>query len=271
MTIGVDLGGTKVLAALVEKERIVNFLEEPTNKQDIVSQLIHLIQSLGPFHHVGIGIPGQVQNGNVILAPNLGMHDFPLQKKLEASLGQRVTLANDVQAGAMGEYLYGACKDAEKVLVVQLGTGVGGAILVHGRLLGGTAGEVGHMVIEKNGRPCSCGRKGCLEAYIGGWALAKAAGKSSGREVFEAGDSPIIQEAYKALICGFANLINLLNPNYLILGGGLTKGFLKIYPDLYQRLQHDVQREALQAAKAFKILPSTIPNVIGCSALKIPI
>lgn len=269
MTIGVDLGGTKVLAALVEKDRIVKSFEEPTQKHDVVNQLTHLIQSLAPFEHVGIGIPGQVHKGVVILAPNLDMHHVPLQDKLEAALGKKVTLANDVQAGAIGEYLYGSCKGAKRVLVVQLGTGIGGAILVEGHLLRGTAGEVGHMVIEKKGRPCSCGRKGCFEAYASGWALAKAAGTSTGRQAFEAGDSPVIQEAYQALVVGFANLVNLLNPTNIVLGGGLTHGFLNVYKDFYPRLQQDVQKEALQAAQDFTILPSTQPNVIGCAALNL--
>lgn len=274
MTIGIDVGATKVLAARVDQAEIVASFQEATDAPHLIDQIIHLVKKLGPYTHLGIGIPGQVKNGYVISAPNLYMRHTPLQKRLQSALDGHITLANDVQAGALGEYRYGAAQKGEKVLFVQLGTGIGGALMFHGQLIAGSTGEVGHMVIVENGLLCSCGRKGCWEAYASGWSLAQAKGYRSAKEVFQNALEPssmqIVERSYRALVTGFTNLVNVLNPDLIIIGGGLCQGFLTVMPDFFLKLQTDIQKEALEAARDFTIRPSTQPNVIGCAALPQP-
>lgn len=236
MTLGIDVGGTKVLAALVEGARVVRSLEEPTDKGGLLNQLIRLVRALGGTS-VGVGVAGQVKEGVVLFAPNLGLCDYPLQTLLEAELGIPVRVANDVQAGARGELLFGAAQEGRSLLV-QLGTGIGGALVERGRVLEGTAGEVGHMVIAQEGLPCHCGRRGCWEAYVGGWA-----GRLD----------------YPSLVTGLANLVNLFNPDRIILGGGRLKAYDQSH------LQRDVEQEALPAARPFTLIASSLPNVIGCA------
>ena len=267
MTIGIDLGGTKIEVAKVNRDKIETTAEEATDKNNILPQIIRLVKKLAPYSRIGIGVPGQVREGMILLAPNLGIKNFPLKKELEAALKVPVTVVNDVQAGAVGEAAYGAAKGNKRVLVAELGTGIGGALLVEGQLLDGTAGEIGHMVIIQNGLPCPCGRKGCFEAYVGGWAIAQAGGLPSAKEVFETRQTETIQKAYHALLTGLANLINLYNPDKILLGGSVTKGFNQFYPDFFNRLQKDLQKEALHAAQDFILAPSTLSNVIGAAAL----
>ncbi len=233
------------------------------------------IRALG----VGIGVAGQIQpqTGLVVFAPNLRWHNVPLQANIEKAIKIPVHIVNDVRAITLGEWLYGAGRGYKDLICAFIGTGIGSGVVSGGELLTGcsnTFGEVGHMTIDFNGPSCTCGRQGCWEAFAGGWGIAAQAQKAIEAEGYSAagqcmlklaGDrlhavtAKIVVDAYrqndplavllmekihKALIAGFANLVNLYSPCRMIIGGGLIEGM----PELIQVIDKGVKEIALKAA-----------------------
>lgn len=247
-SVGIDIGGTKIAAAIVEDGKILNRIEEKTDPKNLVLQIEEIIKTLdAEGMNIGIGMAGQIADGIVKHSPNLSIDNLPLSQQLEERLKVKVTLVNDVQAAAWGEVLHGAAKNINRGIVAFLGTGIGGAIFSEGIVWGGTAGEIGHMVIFQDGVKCNCGNKGCLEAYAGGWGLAKQAGKQHAREVFEK-DPHIVQQGFKALVTAFSNLTTLLNPDVILVGGGLLEGYEKAIPHFIEKLEKEVKEKAIQTS-----------------------
>jgi len=192
--LGIDLGGTKTLAAVVDitSGEVVASARKRTRAekgQEFVSQRIADLSTKAiedaklPANSsivgVGVGAAGQIDRkaGVVVDAPNLGVKDMPLREQLNKQFGKPVAVGNDVEVAAMGEHLYGAGQGYKTFICVFVGTGIGGGIVQNGRLytgLSGTAGEVGHMTIDAGGRLCPCGSRGCLEAYASRTAITKA-------------------------------------------------------------------------------------------------
>ncbi|MCH7761035.1 ROK family protein, partial [candidate division TA06 bacterium] len=190
LTLGVDLGGTKVETDLVDATgRILSSHRHPTSPEggpnEVIAAIVNCVKkSLGEgswkAKALGIGVPGQLDPaaGIVRFAPNLGWRDVPLRSELEKVLGLPVAITNDVRAAAWGEWLHGVGKGEDDLVVLFVGTGIGGGIVSGGRMLeGGTysAGELGHITLVANGRRCHCPNHGCLEAYASGWAIAERA------------------------------------------------------------------------------------------------
>lgn len=262
--VGVDIGGTKIEAALVDEQGAVQGLHRQATQADlgpsvVLDRLRASIQTVldrapGPVRAVGIGFAGQVDasTGVVYYAPNLpGWRDVPLKAELEGALGLPVFVLNDVHAAAWAERAYGAGQDWDDLVCVFVGTGVGGGVILGGRLqtgAGGSLGEVGHMPIVADGRACRCGGRGCLEAYVGGWAIAEqvqqdirdhpaAWGDVGPLETFTAETladlchrgHPRAREwsarLSRYLGIGMVGVVNVLNPRGLILGGGVLQGF----------------------------------------------
>jgi len=188
--IGIDLGGTKIAAALLDQEGKINrSLRTSTDvgggpsavKKQIVDLVGKLIDtSVKSPIGVGIGVAGQVRadDGSVLFAPNLDWHDVPLQADLQKALHLPVMVTNDVRAITWGEYRFGAGKGCDNLICMYVGTGIGGGIVSQGKLVGGcsnTAGEIGHIIIDLHGPLCNCGNRGCLEALAGGLAIGKRA------------------------------------------------------------------------------------------------
>ena len=143
---------------------------------------------------MGVGVAGQIERGTglVKFGPNLGWRNVPLAAELSSASGLQVRVTNDVRAAAIGEWLFGAGRGGTDLVCVFVGTGIGGGIIADGRLLEGcsnTAGEVGHMTVQIEGPLCTCGKKGCLEALAGGWAIAERA-RQAVRETRKWGDAP---------------------------------------------------------------------------------
>ena len=268
---GIDLGGTKIEAIVVDgKNEVLGASRQPTptegGPQDVVAAMVEAMQaaceaaSLDPsvLEGIGVGSPGAVdeQNGTVSTARNLPGWEksFPLSKALSAALGTHVVVGNDVQVATEGEFELGAGRPYKSLLGVFWGTGVGGGLILDGRpwLGRGSAGEIGHTVVKMGGAPCTCGRKGCLEAYAGRAAMeAKARrrvakGHSTvlfklmeerGRtrltsaiwaHALEAHDkvaTRLIDRAVEALGAGIASAVNLLDVEAVIIGGGLGVRF----------------------------------------------
>jgi glucokinase len=242
--IGIDLGGTKIRGGLVAADGTVSVVEEhATDTSDaraIVHQIVALAQRLGAGRDVGgigVGVPGTVvqPSGTLIQAVNLPLRDIALRALIGDALNAQVVIENDGNCAALGEHRFGAAAGTAHSITLTLGTGVGGGIVSDGRLISGargTGGELGHIVIERNGRPCqgSCPGRGHLEAYSSGTALG-ARGRESGfrdaQDVLNHAASgrpealALVDELSSALGAGLVSLANALAPEVFVIGGGL--------------------------------------------------
>jgi glucokinase len=309
--IGVDLGGTKIVAALVDNSgQVVQKIRYGTDVKGgpvaVTAQIVSAAKELkenttSAIVGMGVGVAGQVvpETGAVRFAPNLAWSDVPLRADLEKALGfLPVVVTNDVRAITLGEWLYGAGRGCDDLVCVFVGTGIGGGIVSRGRIItgcGNAAGEVGHMTIDLRGPMCTCGKRGCWEALAGGWAIGKRAQEAmrsaAGHEslilemaggklenitartvskAFQVGDPlarEIVEDVVSALIVGAVNLVNIVNPCRLIVGGGVIDGM----PMLLERIQDGVQRYALKAVtENLKIVPSLLGSdagIAGAAAL----
>ena len=260
--IGIDLGGTNIKGALVnEAGEILREESRPTRAalgaetvcDGIAAVITALAEGTDAIGGVGIGCPGTVDDaaGRVIFAPNLGWKNFDLRGAVRARTGISPRLGNDANAAALAETLVGCAKGAQSAVIVTLGTGVGGGVVLGGRLLTGYTGaasEPGHMVIHSGGEKCACGREGCFEAYASATALiretkramaaqpqsllhtiAEENGTVDGRTAFAAaqrGDAAartVVERYTDDLACGLANLVNIFFPEVIALSGGIAE------------------------------------------------
>jgi glucokinase len=240
---------------------------------------------------IGIGSPGPLntETGVVLLTPNLGWTNMPLRDRLGTALGLPATLDNDANCAIFGEWWRGAAQGASYVVGLTIGTGIGGGIVLDGQIYHGAsdiAGEIGHTTIDLTGRRCKCGNYGCLEAYASGPAIAARAveGIASGVEtslpqyvkgdlaritaqvVYEAahdGDAfalETVRETAKLLGAGVANLINIFNPEVVVICGGVTLAGDK----LFTPLAGEVKRRAFKPAwEACRIVPGALTGTAG--------
>ena len=240
---------------------------------------------------VGIGSPGPLDtaSGVVLLTPNLGWTNFPLRDRLAGALGLPATLDNDANCAIFGEWWRGAARGAEHVVGLTIGTGIGGGIVLCGEIYHGAsdiAGEIGHMTIESMGRRCKCGNYGCLEAYASGPAIAARAVEGIGASaetslpsyvngdlsqitaqvVYEAahdGDAyalEVVRDTAKFLGAGVANIVNIFNPQVVVICGGVTLAGAK----LFVPLESEVKRRAFKpAVAACRIVPGELTGTAG--------
>ncbi|MDP2576215.1 MAG: ROK family protein [Gemmatimonadota bacterium] len=272
-------------------DRVVKMIKESI--QEVMKGEGH---PLDAFAGVGIGSPGPLdrKTGTVISTPNLGWRNFPLRDLIQNAVGLPATLENDANAATYGEWWLGAGRSVNNLVGVTLGTGIGGGVVLNGEIYHGAsdaAAEIGHMTINSTGRKCKCGNYGCLEAYASGPAIALRAieGLEAGAEsiltqmapnleditaetVFEAvvtGDryaSEVVSDTAKFLGTGVANVINLLNPEMVVIAGGVTKAG----EHLMVPLRAEVRLRAFKVAEeACRIVPAqlrTTAGVIGAAA-----
>ena len=306
VSIGVDLGGTNCRAALVElhngklldevKLPVVD--REPARVADLVHEAVTRIDSSGAGRGVGIGFAGMLRGwtGVVQNAPNFGWRDVDFRALLRARLGRPVELYNDLNAIAFGEARYGAGRGAADLLCVYVGTGVGGGLVTDGRLyIGAThlAGEIGHSKVIPGGRPCGCGQRGCIEAYVSGRNIARRAreelgegGATSSAVVLAGGTDRVhaghLDEAARggdpyaralwaeiAPLLGMvlANAVTVMNPSRVVLGGGVWEGapeLRRLVVDSYNALVNPPSGEA--AVLVDTVLGDTA-GVLGAASL----
>lgn len=258
--LGVDLGGTNIKAALVDADgAIIKEASTPTKLPrpaeavcDDIAALCNQLAQGQQVAGIGVGCPGTVDGGIVRYSNNLGWHDFAMGDYLRAKTGLPVALANDANAAALGEALAGCAKGAESAVIITLGTGVGGGVVLGGKLLTGYTGaaaEPGHMVIldTPDAPRCTCGRPGCLESLASATALirmtkeamaahpestlhglAVQSGGVNGRTAFDAaaqGDAAgkaVVEQYIHYLAVGVANMINIFFPEVIGLSGGVA-------------------------------------------------
>lgn len=244
MIIGIDLGGTKIAAALATPEgKIITDVNIPTEAQSGQKQVIHNIKKAVntlirgqrvKISCIGIGVPGPIlyDQGIVIEPPNLpGWKRVNLKKILEKEFKVPVSLDNDANCAALAEARFGAGTKARHFLYMTISTGIGGGIIIDRKLYRGktgAAGEFGHMVIDPSGPLCGCGNHGCLEALASGSAIKKRSGMDAISVELAArqGDKKaqeVIAVTAHYLAIGIANLVNIFNPEMIILGGGVSK------------------------------------------------
>ena len=262
--LGIDLGGTKIGTGLVDQDGTVLCSDyQPTlgheGPQAVIQRIFagaeRVLDQAGLAQHgvssIGIGAPGplDIPHGLLVEPPNLpGWHNVPLREIVQERIGAPTYLENDANAAAIGEYLYGAGRGTRDMVYVTVSTGIGGGLILDGRIYHGAsggAGEIGHMTILPCGPRCGCGNRGCLEALASGTAIARegqgliargvstAIASEDGHEVtaknvvdaMQQGDPyarQIVAQAMFYLGIGMANLVNLYNPERLVIGGGLT-------------------------------------------------
>lgn len=261
-TIGVDLGGTNIDVGVVdESHNIISQAHTPTLARRAPAEVLDDIArcakeaaesvNLGPddITALGIGSPGtcDAESGVVLNAHNLGWFGVPVRSELEQRLGLPIFLGNDADCAALGETVAGAARGCSDVLMVTLGTGIGGGIVAGGRIYAGhrsLGGEIGHICIAMDGESCTCGQRGCWEAYASATALirrgevAAAARPDSalaglrpldGLKIFTAandGDKvarSVVDEYIRCLGVGLVNMINVLYPEIVLIGGGISR------------------------------------------------
>ncbi len=266
--VGVDMGGTKILSAVIDAEgNILGTAKVSTKAEERTSVVIGRIAGSiekairksnvdkASIQAIGIGAPGPLdpETGIVIFAPNLGWRDVPLKAELEGRTGLPTFVDNDVNVGTLGEHAFGAAQGVENVVGIFVGTGIGGGIILNGELFHGaskTAGEVGHIIVKAGGPRCGCGTRGCLEAIASRTAMAKQfrkaiekKGKKSVLTKLTDGDLSVIRsgvlvKAIRAkdkltlkvfkkvtryLGIGVGSIVNFLNPDMIVLGGGVVE------------------------------------------------
>ena len=310
--LGIDLGGTNVAAAVVDGNgTILGKASLPTPRgvpaEQVADQMAAAARaaleaaamSLEDVASVGIGSPGAIEpeSGTLKFWSNLNFHNVPLTALMEARLGKEIYLENDANAAALGEYAAGAGKGSQSMVLITLGTGVGGGAILNGKLYTGFnyAGmELGHFVIEHGGRPCTCGRQGCFEAYCSATALIKRtrqameadrdsllwqlAGGSlegvNGRTPFDAaaqGDAAagkVIDEYVDYLGCGVASLVNIFQPEVLCIGGGPSaQGETLMAPVRYILNREDYARNNLHRTRLVRATLGNDAGIIGAALL----
>lgn len=312
-SIGVDLGGTNIVNTVVNYQgKIVSRLKVPTlaerGKESTIKRIVetiheNIVQSTiasGDIIGIGIGAPGplDVKKGIINFAPNLpGWRDVPLRKILEDEFNMKIVLENDANAAAWGERCFGAGQGVNNLVCFTLGTGIGGGIIINGKIYHGNnygAAELGHMTVNKDGPRCNCGNYGCLESYSSATGIKnriknriKEGIKSefldfdedklfeslrlkSIFEVARKGDrltKDIVEEAISYLGIAIANIANILNPEMVVLVGGITnEGNKLLIP-----LRKEVKKRALYSNyKSLKIVIGKLAGnagVLGAAAL----
>lgn len=263
--IGIDLGGTNIVAAVVDENyNIITKASTKTNRprpeqeiaDDMAAMAIKAVEDAGltmeQIEWVGVGTPGiaNSETGIIEFSNNLGFENTPMAEYIRKHIDKPVFIENDANAAAYGEYVAGAAKGAKNAVCITLGTGVGGGIVIDGKIYAGSnfgGAEIGHTVVNLDGPMCSCGRKGCFEVYSSATGLirmtkekmdeaadsvmhtitAERNGKVSARTAFDAmrqGDQAakeVVDFYIKALAAGITNTINIFQPDILCIGGGV--------------------------------------------------
>ena len=310
-TIGIDLGGTNIVASVVDDDyNIIGTSKTPTNSprsadeifDDIADVCEEAVKTAGltmeDIDSVGMGTPGTVnQDGIIEFANNLAFNNVPARTMLAINKPEeKVFIENDANCAALGEAYAGCGNGAKDFVAVTLGTGVGSGVIIGGKIVNGVnyaGGECGHMVIVVDGEQCSCGRKGCWEAYASATALirqtkkameeypdslmhklAKEEGKVSGRTAFDAmrlGDIAgikVVDDYIKYVACGLINIVNALQPEIICIGGGICNEGETLMKPLRRFVQSE--RYSIHSKIQTKIVKAELGNdagVIGAALL----
>jgi glucokinase len=297
-TMGIDLGGTTTSLAVVDAQN--NIAEKrtfPTQAEAGFDDVLDRIRraaapALKKYRCEAVGVAAaaqvDVEAGVLVASPNLHFADEPMAARLRDAFGLSVTVENDVNAAAYGEYL-AAPEAREPLLATFVGTGVGGGLVANGEIFRGAAGyagEIGHVpVVAEGGEPCGCGRRGCAEAYAGGLSIVRRANDSrrgEGRETQpfddvtdvvraaengDAGCAKVLAEAAYYLGVALAAAVNLLNPGTLIIGGGVARAWPELVPRAAERMKKSTLAPTLASLTTRRAALGAWAGAVGAAAL----
>ena len=309
--IGIDLGGTNIAVGVVNENyeivgrgRMKTVKTDDANKivADMVSAVSLALEDAGitikEVNQVGIAAPGTVvpETGVVAYANNLPFNNTPVCPLLEEALGVPCAIDNDANAAAYGELLAGAGKGAKNFVMITLGTGVGGGVIINGNIYGGfnhAGAELGHMSIVMNGYPCTCGNKGCYEAYASAtalirqtkeamdqnpdsvmWELAKEKGVNgvTAFDAMRAGDAAgkqVVDTYIDYIAAGLINLVNIFQPEFIAIGGGVCNEGETLLAPLRQKVATgDYNKNLPQKAKICVAALGNDAGIIGAAFLQ---
>ena len=305
--LGIDIGGTNLVVGCVAEDgsALVARASAPTHAEagasDVVDRLVALAEGCmeetrraipgAEILGVGAGAPGPLdtRRGIVLLTPNLGLVNFPLRQIIRDRLGLDAELDNDANCAVLGEWWVGAARGTRHAIGITIGTGIGGGLILEGKLYHGAsdvAGEIGHTTIDTEGRRCKCGNYGCLEAYASGPNIAiravealetgaesrlsamvgGALDRITAQTVYEAaqaGDEialEVVNDTARFLGTGVANLLNVFNPEVVVVCGGVTQAG----DHLFVPLRREIARRAFKpAVAACRIVPGELSGTAG--------
>ena len=297
--IGVDLGGTNIVGAVMKDGEIVEERKVPTEASkgaehvldNIASVVKELLKVYPEIRKVGVGTPGAVaEDGTISGAYNIkGFHGTNLYDGLKNRLNQDFTIigGNDVDVAALGEYKFGSLPISKAMICVALGTGIGGGLIINGSIFYGASGnalEVGHMVIKNNGRDCTCGRKGCFETYGSATGIKrtfdemltpeakskllddKKIDEVTTKDIYDYakdGDKfclEVTEQVTKDLAVGIGNLVNIFNPDLIVIGGGVSLAGDFFFEPLSKALKDQCFAKSYNTVK---VVPSNLQDKAG--------
>jgi len=302
--VGIDLGGTNIVAGVVDEEyNIISKASTKTNcprpekeiADDMAKMALEAVKkanlTIDDIEWIGVGTPGIANSSTGIIeySNNLGFRNTPMVKYIQETIDKPVYIENDANAAAYGEFVAGAAKGARNAVCITLGTGVGGGIIIDGKIYSGSnfgGAEIGHTVIEVDGAQCSCGRKGCFEAYSSATGLirmtkesmaqnpdsymnkmAEERGKVTARTSFDcmrAGDKyakSVVDKYIKYLAAGITNTINIFQPDVLCIGGGVCNEGDPLLLPMKELVQKEVYTK--NSEKNTKIVIAELGNDAG--------
>ena len=309
--IAIDLGGTKILTGIIDP--LGNIIHQNRARtpvrigtEAIIQAIIRSVRrclettgiSISDIIGLGLGVPGvsSPETGILYASPNLpGWKDVPLCSIIENDLSIKTYLLNDTNAAALGELYYGAAKGASNFIYLNIGTGIGGGIILNGNLYtghNGMAGEIGHMVIDDKGSLCNCGNSGCWETFVSGSALNRIAryriqsgiqtdilsysdgniDKMDARSIYKAanaGDAlavQLIKDMAYYLGVGLANLVNIFNPEIIVIGGGLTNFGDKLLKPAYEEAGKRAFKQAYEKVRFSRAKLGGNSGILGAAA-----
>jgi glucokinase len=255
MLAGIDLGGTQVRVALARSDgRLVTSIKTRTatlhTAQDMVSWAAGEIdrhRGREKVRTVTIAAPGPIdlKRGVLVNPPNLPWKNVPLVAMMHRATGARVQLANDADMAALGEFHHGAGRGTKNMVYITWSTGVGGGLIVGGKLhrgAHGTAGEIGHTILDPDGPLDKCGQRGCLEAFVSGRALAQETGQPAAELFARAarGDAEamnVVERAARYMGTALISLTNAFDPEIFVIGGGVSRSWKLVYPTMLETLR----------------------------------
>ncbi len=310
--IGIDLGGTNIAAGIVDEDGQIIYKESiPTqkkrNQQEIMEDMAKLSQrlleeagiKLQDLQSIGVGSPGSpdLKEGIIIYNNNLGFRNAPIRKVIQKQIPVPVYLNNDANCAALAEGLLGAAGGVKYSVTITLGTGIGGGIILNNEIYSGfnnAGAELGHMVILSDGRECTCGRKGCWEAYASATALIELAQEAASKnhdsllftlvngeltqitaktpfDAVKQGDpiaNKVVQEYIGYLAEGVSNIINIFQPEILVVGGGVSKQGDYLLNLLQERVNQEIySKEEIPKTKLRTALLGNDAGIIGAALL----
>jgi glucokinase len=309
MRIGIDIGGTKIVAGLVDnsgrvlsrKKILVGQRKGYSVVRRAIIQLVQDVLSENNIHaealeRIGVASAGQIdcEFRKILFSPNLGWHNVPLRDDMESALKVHAFLENDVNAAMYGEWRFGAARGADNVLGVFLGTGIGGGIIIHGKVYRGfrnAGAEIGHITLNPFGHQCNCGNQGCFEAFCGGayivkrvkqhirdgyrgklWGLIGGDTEHINAGHIEAGATlgdelclSVWKEVLEYLGAGLASMVNLLNPQIIVLGGGVVYGTKNLIDDVKPIMKRRSMAASLKNVKLVRAKLGEDAAIVGAA------